>query len=144
MPTHHFLTLRVKLSQAPESLLLYLMPPTRVANDSSYGSTQAIRKKTGARRPRCAKRREKGCSSLPKSHWRGVHNPLPPFKTVACTNCPNRLHEQFRYRVSVAGANLSWCGACQHTELRNTLPLVPASHEPGGTRGEYFCLSAAH
>lgn len=36
MKIHHFLTLNVKLSQASKSLLLYLMPPTQDANDSSY------------------------------------------------------------------------------------------------------------
>lgn len=130
MKIHRFLTLNVKLSQASESSLLCLMPPTQDVNYSSYGRTQAKEKKTGAERLRCAE----AVVLFPTPAGEASIILFPSFQLQPAQNSPNSLYQQFRHLISISRSNLQQLVSPEVVpawiqSLKNPLPLLPASHE---------------
>lgn len=107
MKTHHFLTLNVKLSQASESSLLYLMPPTQDVNYSRYGRTHAKEKKTGAERLRCA---DEAVALFPKPAGEASIILFPSFQLqpaqTAQTHCTGNSDTLFQF---LGVTYNSWC-----------------------------------
>lgn len=93
MKIHHFLTFDVKLSQASESLLLYLMPPTQDVNDSSCGRIHATGRKPQHRNGDVCRDIRKAASLSPKMivlHVRHLQT-CSPFQNFSLDKVPKPI-----------------------------------------------------